>query len=259
MRVPHGRYEGVTILVLTQNLWGGAPLWAIRRRALARRIALLRPDIVGLQEVHAPDPGGAGSQAQELCGLVGGYHATFAPGRVTPSGRCEGVAILSRHAIADRAVVALSRDGGDLLDRCGPRVVLRATVDLPDGPVDAVVTHLSISRRARIRTVHELLGFVGLGRSRSPGLGAVLMGDLNAPPGEETIAALEGGGWLDAWKSANGPRRRGGTWPAIAPSRRIDYILVRPPAKWRVLGCRREPASGSDHRGVVASLGVIRG
>src|SRR4051794_36697907 len=72
------------MIILTQNIWGGAPLWWLRRRSLARRIAHLRPDVVGLQEVHAPDPGGGASQAHELGGLAGGYHAIFAPGRVTP-------------------------------------------------------------------------------------------------------------------------------------------------------------------------------
>ena len=247
------------MIALTQNIWGGAPFWRSQRRALARRIAAIRPDLVGLQEVHAPDPDGSGSQAHELCGLVGGYEATFAPGRVAPSGRCEGVALLSRHSVHDRSTLTLSQDTGDRLDSYGPRVVLRATLDLPGGPVDASVTHLSISRRARMRTVRELLGFLGRERSRSPGLGAVLMGDLNAEPGEETVAALEGGGWIDAWTAADGPRSRGGTWPAIAPSRRIDYIFLRPTGAWRVTGCRREPISGSDHRGVVACLELIRG
>src|SRR4051812_1587996 len=44
-----------SLIVLTQNIWGGAPLWKFRCRSLARRIARLRPDIIGLQEVHAPD------------------------------------------------------------------------------------------------------------------------------------------------------------------------------------------------------------
>lgn len=114
------------LTVLTQNIWGGAPFWTVRRRSLARRIAALRPDIVGLQEVHAPDIGGSESQAHELCGLVGGYEATFEPGRVAASGACEGVAILSRHAIVGRSAITLSQGGGDRLDRYGPRVVLRA-------------------------------------------------------------------------------------------------------------------------------------
>ena len=246
------------MIALTQNLWGGAPLWTVRRKSLARRIAEIRPDFVGLQEVHALDPEGFGNQAQELGDLVGGYEAIFAPGRVTRSGPCEGLAILSRHVIIASKALTLSQDRGDRLDRLGPRIVVRALIDLPGGPVDIFVTHLALSARARIRTTRELLGFVDRERSRSMGLGAVLMGDLNAGPVDEAISILESADWLDTWKAANGPRARGATWPAIAPSRRIDYVFIQPPAKWQVVGCRREPASGSDHLGLVASLELTR-
>jgi endonuclease/exonuclease/phosphatase family metal-dependent hydrolase len=126
--------------------------------------------------------------------------------------------------------------------------------------VDVLVTHLSLSRRARHRTISELAAFAARERRRSGSLGAVLMGDLNAQPDEATTAALErcgtayGGPWLDAWKARHGGSARGGTWPAIAPFRRIDYVFVQPPASWEVRGCEIEPVSGSDHRGLLARL-----
>jgi endonuclease/exonuclease/phosphatase family metal-dependent hydrolase len=200
------------------------------------------------------------SQAHRLGELAGGYHTVFAPGRVAPSGRCEGVAILSRHPIRDHSVESLSQDRPDLLDRFGPRVVLRALVDPPEGPVDVFVTHLSVSRRARARTIHELVAFAARVRVRSPAIVAVLLGDLNAEPEESIVTSLEtggeqdGGAWLDAWKIANGHTRRGGTWPAIAPYRRLDYIFLQPHGGWQVHHCEREPISGSDHLGVVSRL-----
>src|SRR4051812_43847280 len=112
------------LTVLTQNIWGGAPLWKLRCRSLSRRIARLRPDIIGLQEVHAPDANGEMGQAHQLAGLAGDYHVLFAPGRIAPSGACEGVAILSRHPIREHSVGPLTLDRGDALDRFGPRVVL---------------------------------------------------------------------------------------------------------------------------------------
>jgi endonuclease/exonuclease/phosphatase family metal-dependent hydrolase len=256
---------GRELIVLTQNIWGGAPLWKLRRRTLAGRIAGLRPDIIGLQEVHARDPSGVTSQAHQLGDLAGGYRTVFAPGRVTPSGRCEGVAILSRFPIREHSVAALTLDGSDALDRLGPRVVLHALLDSTEGPVDAFVTHLSVSRRARARTVRELLAFADRESARSCGRGAILLGDLNAEPDEPTSAVLEGDGapdgnrWGDAWKLANGPRSRGGTWPSVAPYRRIDYIFLRPGEGWRVHRCERGPIAGSDHRGVVARLSLDEG
>jgi endonuclease/exonuclease/phosphatase family metal-dependent hydrolase len=180
--------------VLTQNAWGGAPFWAKRRQLLARLLSELRPDIVGLQEIHASNVSGEGNQAAELASLAGGYEAVFAPGRVEPSGHCEGVALLVRAGarVVEQSVVALSRDEADSLDGPYPRVVLRAAVDLPetDAVVDVMVTHLSLSKRARLRTVPEICGLVA-SPVASDGC-SVVMGDLNATPGDPSLATFGG-------------------------------------------------------------------
>lgn len=242
---------GAMLTVLSLNIWGGGPLWRLRRKALARRIAQLGPDLIGLQEVHARSTSGEASQAHDLADLLADYRVIFAPARIAASGRCEGVALLSRDPVREHSVKTLSQDPRDALDRFGPRVVLHALVERPEGAVDVFVTHLSISRAARSRTVPELLTFA---HSRSPLQRAVLMGDLNAEPSEPSLNALEQAGWLDAWKSAHGPERRGGTWPARAPFRRIDYIFVLPAAARIVRACERAAVRGSDHLGVVARL-----
>jgi endonuclease/exonuclease/phosphatase family metal-dependent hydrolase len=248
------------LTVLTQNIWGGAPFWRLRRKALATSIAKIRPDVIGLQEVHAPDPIGAESQAHELAHLIEGYEVIFTPGRIGPSGRSEGVAILSRYPVLDREASPLTQDPRDARDRFGPRVVLRALVETPAGLVDAFVTHLSLSRRARTRNVPELLAFATRSRTRSSSRGAVLMGDLNAEPDEPSIGVLESGGghsgWLDAWTAANGAGARGATWPAIAPYRRIDFVFAQPGEGWVIDACWRGEMTGSDHLGVVARLGL---
>ena len=77
-----------TLLVLTQNAWGQAPGWERRKARLVRKIAELRPHVVGLQEVHAPSAAtGERSQAHEIAEMVGGYDTYFAPGRVRELGR----------------------------------------------------------------------------------------------------------------------------------------------------------------------------
>jgi endonuclease/exonuclease/phosphatase family metal-dependent hydrolase len=247
-------------IVLTQNAFGAGPRWDVRRRLLARRITQLHPDVVGLQEVHAGSVTGEGSQAHELADLVGGYHVDFAPGRLKPDGGCEGVALLCRTGIRERSVEALTIDPGDFFDRSSQRIVLCAMLDLPEGPVDVFVTHLSLSRRARVRTIAEVLAFAGREWARSGSVGAVLMGDFNALPEEPAIQTLEagdpslGGPWIDAWKCGTGGRGRGATWPAIAPFRRIDYIYFQPEHRWTLRACELEPVSGSDHLGLVARL-----
>ncbi len=177
------------LTILTQNLWGGAPFWRLRRKALARAIARAQPDLIGLQEVHSPDPGGAESQAHELARLLRIDNVIFAAGRTTRYGRSEGVALLSRHPILEWESKPLTHDTDDVRDRFGPRVVLRALVETPDGRVDAFVTHLSLSRRARSRTIPELLDFASRVRARSSSAGGLLMGDLNAEPGTSRRSA----------------------------------------------------------------------
>lgn len=245
------------LVVLTQNIFGGGPAWEKRKPLLARSIKRLAPDLIGLQEVHAASVRGAKSQAHELAELVGGYHVDFAPGRVAENGACEGVAILCRNEIRERSVEALTLDRSDFLDRAGQRVVLCAMLDLPCGPVDFFVTHLSLSSRSRRRTMRELVGFVERERRRSQSGGAILVGDLNALPAEEAVRMLCEGReacapWLDAWRHCH-PAARGGTWPAFAPLRRIDYIFAQPLSRWQVTRCARE-LSGADHLGVVATL-----
>jgi endonuclease/exonuclease/phosphatase family metal-dependent hydrolase len=169
------------------------------------------------------------------------------------------VALLLRCDARGHAVEALTLDKDDRWEGSSQRVVLCATLDLPEGVVDVFVTHMSLSARARKRTVLELCAFADRERRRSGSIGAVLMGDLNATPEEDCIAALEtptseGGSWLDLWKHVHGARVRGGTWPVLVPFRRIDYLFVQPQASFSVERCERLPWAGSDHCGLVARL-----
>jgi len=245
------------VTLLTQNAWGGAPGWAPRRERLARAIADLSPDVVGLQEIHAEASVASGegeSQEHELARLAGDYAASFLPGRVTADGHSEGVALLIKRSVPVLETVAckLSRDEHDLLDGPHQRVALRAAVRVGDSVLDAVVTHLSLSKRARARTLVELGAFASNERER----GAVLMGDFNATPDEAGFQTLAEDGWVDAW--AHTSSDRGGTWPSPAPFRRIDYVWVRRGGRdgggWDIRECTRTAVSGSDHVGVLVRL-----
>lgn len=264
--------ESRPFTILTQNIWGGVPGWPRRKALLARAIARHAPHVIGLQEVHAPpfgpslSPGTAsaaeGSQAHELAASLGGYHAYFAPARRALSGASEGVALLCKGSMREHAVHALTLDPHDRFDRRNQRVVLCATVDVGPCSVDVFVTHLSLSPRARARTVAELLAFAERERRRSGSAAAVLLGDFNAHSGEECIAEIERASadcrpWRDAWKAARGPEPRGGTWPAFLPFRRLDYVFVEPPDRWTVERCQRIRSAGSDHLGVLARLRLL--
>jgi len=75
---------------------------------------------------------------------------------------------------------------------------------------------------------------------------------MNAVPGSKPIQALE-----RVWTAANGETALL-TSPAQAPKRQIDYIFVRPAARWRVVEIRvLDEAVASDHRPVFAVLELM--
>lgn len=238
------------IVVLTQNAWGGAPLWTRRRERIARAIADVEPDVVALQEIHAPSTRGDEGQAHELAELLGGYEVLFAPGRVAQSGACEGVALLVRRGveIEERTSLRLSVDSTDALDAPHPRVVLCATIRAGIR-LDVMATHLSLSRRARERTLREIVVFARETRRSSKSDGQVLAGDLNASPTEPALDELDRDGFTDAWDAAN-PDGSGATWPAAVAFRRLDYVWVHLGSRLGIEACERMPVSGSDHVGL---------
>lgn len=246
------------LLVMTQNAWGGAPLWRERERRLADLLVDRRPALLGLQEIHASRAGGDDSQAHQLARRTGGYRALFWPGQIAADGRCEGNALLCRDDIAVQGSSStwLSLDEEDPLDWVARRVIARTTVRIAGTVADVFVTHLPISRKARARVVAEVVAFAAEARRLSGSAGAVLVGDLNAAPSEAPIRALSAG-WTDAWHHTHPARALGtlgGTWPSVSPFIRIDYIFAQLGEGWSLTSCERAPFVGSDHRGLLAEI-----
>src|SRR4051794_196805 len=147
------RAPRTSLTVMTQNLLGGVPFWPARCRRIAEAIRRVNPDIVGLQEVKASDRSDRHTQAHELAALLPGYDVDFARASSSARGVGEGVALLHRHEIVERSLHALTLDLHEVMDRRSPRVVLDALLDVGGVPMHAFVTHLSLSRRARSRTL----------------------------------------------------------------------------------------------------------
>jgi endonuclease/exonuclease/phosphatase family metal-dependent hydrolase len=238
--------------VLTLNAWGGAPRWLRRRAAMARLLAELRPDCIGLQEVHAR-PGSADTQAHELAAGLPGYQVQYAPAWRKGQGLEEGVALLFRHRLRARASLSLIPLPGNAVDHLARRVVLACTLEVEGHRVDVLTTHLSLSPRGRTSNIEQLLPFAEELRARSGASARILLADLNTRPSSPSVRALESrGGWRDCWREAHG-RRGGNTYPAPLPFRRLDAIYVQ---GVEVLGCEPTRRSGSDHRGVLARLQI---
>src|SRR5215203_4845815 len=83
----------------------------------------------------------------------------------------------------------------------------------------------------------------------SDGKLALLAGDFNATPESPAMKSI----LMDWADTAAG--REFFTIPAGAPRRKIDYVLCRPAARWRVIETRAlDEAVASDHRPVLAVL-----
>jgi endonuclease/exonuclease/phosphatase family metal-dependent hydrolase len=114
----------------------------------------------------------------------------------------------------------------------------------------AVATHLGLRPVERIAHARELVGLLG-----PVGHPVIVGGDLNERP-DGRASAIIAERLRDAWLV--GGDRGGETFPASAPTARIDYLFVSEPFRVeRVLVPADDRASrASDHRPVVAELTV---
>lgn len=258
------------------GLRGDGQRLELRLETVAQQLRALDPDLVALQE--ASTGRARGNVAERLARRLG-LHYVHAPAtsRVFPLrmlGRAvawllnfdEGPAILSRFPIAAWEVYDLPRCARSF----DPRVLLRAELQTPWGPLQAFSTHTSRDP-CQHRRVAEV---VAAHRGALPSL---VMGDFNASDGSPAIAALtDGTGLVDAFRAAN-PSAPGLTvWQRVEASqptvfRRVDYIFMLPgteaPGRVRasrvVLDTPRRLADGttlwpSDHYGVLAEVELGR-
>jgi endonuclease/exonuclease/phosphatase family metal-dependent hydrolase len=243
-----------------------------RMELLAEQLAALRPDVIALQEAVVSRRLG---HVPELLARRLGLHHVYAPATtrifgdgllsrlvVGTLGFREGPAVLSRFPILESEVYELPR----CLRQIEPRVLLRARLDTPRGPLDVFSVHVARDG-CQVRRVTEVV------TQRRHDLPSIVMGDFNASETSEAIRALTGdAGFVDAYRRAN-PGALGATgWqnvdaPESTARRRIDYVFLVPGREVRgdvvssrvVLDVPHRFPDGrtlwpSDHYGVLAEL-----
>lgn len=210
---------------------------------LERVAAVIRaqdPDVVTLQEI---DRGCARSgrvdQARALGELCGMQHVF---GEFMPyDGGSYGMALLARHPI-------VASTNHVLPPGTEPRSALEARIRLPGGR-EVVVTGIHLynteaQRLAQARALVELYA--------EEALPTVLAGDFNSERGSSVMELLEEG-WANPAK--DGPAA---TFPADAPEREIDFVLVRAADGFSVRRMQVVPEPlASDHRPILLEL-VLR-
>lgn len=234
----------------------------------------LQPDVIALQE--ASDSRKHGNVPQRIAEALG-YQMVFEPATQHISGIGfldrlitatigfkEGPAILSRYPIVASEVYDLPR----CQRRLDPRILLRAEINVPDGPIQVFSAHTSKGDECQLQRVGELFRkHRGTGR-------AILMGDLNTGEQSPVLTGWQKEpGFIDAFRVAN-PGVSGGTvwqniyveWPTT--DRRVDFIFLfdgnndRGPVVHSSRLAFDQPGRlpngdalwPSDHRGVLADI-----
>lgn len=227
--------------------------------SLAAAFGDVEADVAALQEVDRGQPRSDGlDQAPVVADALGLAHVRFAATlagdvrrgpRTSPArwgeaaGPAYGLAIASRWPITAWFVRPLPRlrrrhpvlrAGRPALRDDEPRGALAAVLQTPDGPLAVVSTHLSLLAPVAAWQLRALLR-----AARTLPAPTVVAGDLNLDP------------WAVRPLARDWYRPGALTFPAHAPRRQIDHVLVR--------GARVATATDvdlpiSDHRGLLVRL-----
>ena len=211
---------------------------------IARVIRGADPDLVALQEVDdRAQRTGQVRQAAEL-GRLTGLIPTFAQA-MSFQGGGYGQSILCKWPVQTRTIYTLPQRAGR-----EPRIAaLISTRVGGSGPeLLFVSTHLDHEMEAVRKEQAQRLNAI-LTTNQAP---IILCGDFNAGPESGTMQVFSAD-WVDAASAAPQP-----TIPAPTPTRRIDYILLRPHQSWRLIETKvlEEPLA-SDHRPVLAVVELL--
>ncbi|MDA7605373.1 endonuclease/exonuclease/phosphatase family protein [Verrucomicrobiales bacterium] len=211
---------------------------------IAKVILSVEPDLVALQEVDQNTKrSGKVDQVAELSRLtkiksVFGSNIDFQGGHY-------GNAILSRFPIIKRKNFHLPNvDSGE------QRGVLESIIKISEEQsIIFLATHfdhrpLSEERLASAKFINRMI-------SISDSKPAILAGDFNDVPDSSTLKEI-GKLWLRT-NTEIAP-----TIPVSKPTRQIDYILVRPKKRWKVIESKvLDEELASDHRAIFSVIELI--
>lgn len=257
--------------VATLNVWNLTEPYDRRRDLVLAELAHLQPDVIGLQEV-VDDPERGYNQAREMAS-VEGYHTLYYSAAAFGRGTI-GNAVLSRYPITGGEAQPLPASEGTMA-----RIVMRADIQLSEGPLRFFCTHLSHRANESYRRELQIAAVDRFVRQSARELPRILVGDFNADADSNEIRFLTGKATLEgrstyyqdaaAIRHAEAP-----TWAELNPNtevfregdRRIDYIFVthaRPDGNGAVASCRlafnvpsADGVFASDHFGVFAEVRI---
>ena len=235
--------------VLVYNIHAGKDASGVANLdRVAAIVATSAADVVLLQEVDRRTTRSSGVDHLDELKKLTGFHGAYGKSLDFQGGEY-GIAILSRWPIESEEVVRLrvdppqERSGGSI----EPRVALVAKVAHPAG-LTVINTHLDASRDDgwRLQEIRTIAAHL-----RTMGRGPVLLGgDLNTTPENELHSIVRAVGLIDQWSGCGTGEER--TYPASAPTKRIDYLYAD--AGWKCQTAQVLSSDASDHRPVLFVL-----
>lgn len=230
-QAPRARASPDTLRLVAYNVHHGAGMdEAIDLARIARLLGGLEPDLVALQEVDRGVRRTGGLDQAAQLGALTGMEPVF--GEFMPyQGGSYGMAVLS-------GLPVLSSVNHRLPDGEEPRSAVALRVRLPSGR-GLVFVGIHLYRTADERLAQAVRLVELMARDTLP---VVLAGDFNSEPGSAVLDTLRAH-WAVVEKG--GDRL---TFPSYEPDREIDFMMLRPAGRFRVIEHRvvDEPVI-SDH------------
>lgn len=255
----HSQDRAAQLKVLSYNIHYGVGMDAKKDlNRIAELINGLDPDIVGLQEVSDSAMVATLAQKTNMFGVFGAsteeeppnlYQLLDIPVPVAQLHYGDG--ILSKYPfeyIGNLSIPSASSSRYEAM--CIDVDITKKGAK--EQSIRFITTHFdylktigsTLAREASVEVIEE--AFI----NDTVGVGYILTGDLNATPNSSVLERLEKKGWVqeDFGKELL-------TIPSVSPTKQIDYVLVRPKIKWRIIDVRViEEVQASDHRPILMTL-----
>jgi len=239
--------EPTRIRVLTYNIHHGAGMdGKLDLERIAKIIRSVDPDVVALQEVDRGVKRTKGVDEPGELGKLTGMKPIFERNIVYQGGDY-GNAVLTRLPVVRwRNVHVPSHHVGE---QRGALVLELTAPNAEKTTIRFMATHIDYrpSDAERMDSVKKLEEVA----REQPNTPSILTGDLNSLPDSRVMKAFG-----ENWTRTDAEPLK--TFPANKPDRAIDYVLVRPAKRWKVIETRvlDEPVA-SDHRPLLVVLELV--
>lgn len=234
------------IRILSYNIHHGEGIdKKLDLKRIAEVIQSLKPDLVALQEVDKKTKRTQRVDQLKVLSAHTSLKGVFG-GNIKFEGGDYGNAVLSRWPIVEHKNHKLPN-----IDKGEQRGILEVVIALPESKEKLVfwATHLDHRRNPQER-IESAKAINKLIEKQSEAL-AILAGDLNATPNSEPLKEF-----AKKWMRTN--KTILPTIPVKKPSRQIDYVLIRPESRWKVIETKvLSEAVASDHRAILAVLELL--